>query len=272
MIEVSGRLYPIEMRYRPVESEAIDPRPAAARAAEGGRGRGTRPRPLWTRWSTRSTRPGAAARRRAGFLPGEREIREAAEALRKAHHLPAPRSCRCSPRQSAQSRRAFSAVNGRRVVLSTNVAETSLTVPGIRYVVDTGLARIKRYSPRNKVERAADREDRPVRPPARRALRSVMDGICIRLYDEDDFKPPRAHRSEILRSSLAGVILRMKASSSARWGLPVHRRAAPRMIGDGYQLLAELGAVEEATMNALMNLTPIGANWPSCRSIRRSAA
>jgi ATP-dependent helicase HrpA len=148
------------------------------------------------------------------FLPGEREIREAAEALRKAHHAAGTEVLPLFARQSAQEQaRVFAPSKGRRVVLATNVAETSLTVPGIRYVVDTGLARVKRYSHRNKVEQLQIEKiaQSAARQRAGRCGR-VADGICFRLYDEDDFNKRPAHTDpEILRSSLAGVILRMKS-------------------------------------------------------------
>jgi ATP-dependent helicase HrpA len=182
------------------------------------------------------------------FLPGEREIREAAEALRK-HHPPGTEILPLFARQSAQEQsRVFSSYQGRRVVLATNVAETSLTVPGIRYVVDTGVARLKRYSHRNKVEQLQ------VEPIAKSAANQragrcgrVAAGICFRLYGEDDFAKRPAHTEpEILRSSLAGVILRMK---SLRLGdvedFPFLEPPAPRMVADGYQLLNELGAVND---------------------------
>jgi ATP-dependent helicase HrpA len=233
VIEVSGRLYPIEMRYRPVEQDARskgrDLPEAIADAVDEAQRIG----------------PGDVL----VFLPGEREIREAAEALRKAPHGAAMEILPLFARQSAQEQaRVFSGGRGRRVVLATNVAETSLTVPGIRYVVDTGLARVKRYSYRNKVEQLQ------VEPIAQSAARQragrcgrVMDGVCIRLYDEDDFNARPAHTDpEILRSSLAGVILRMK---SLRLGavedFPFIDPPQPRMIADGYQLLAELGAVTD---------------------------
>ena len=156
------------------------------------------------------------------FLPGEREIREAAEALRK-HALArpglssahAPEILPLFSRLSAGDQdRIFKPSGGqRRIVLATNVAETSLTVPGIRYVIDTGLARVKRYSYRNKVEQLQIEKvsQAAARQRAGRCGR-VAAGVCIRLYDEPDFnaRPPFTD-PEILRSSLAGVILRMKS-------------------------------------------------------------
>ncbi|MCL2876627.1 MAG: ATP-dependent RNA helicase HrpA, partial [Betaproteobacteria bacterium] len=152
-------------------------------------------------------------------------------------------------RQSAQEQaRVFAPSGGRRVVLATNVAETSLTVPGVRYVVDTGLARIKRYSPRNKVEqlRIEKIAQASIQQRAGRCGR-VMDGICFRLFDEEDFKRRPAHTDpEILRSSLAGVILRMKALGLGEVeDFPFIDPPGSRLIGDGYALLAELGAMED---------------------------
>ena len=143
----------------------------------------------------------------------------------------------------------FEAGSGRRIVLATNVAETSLTVPGIRYVIDSGLARVKRYSYRSKVEQL---QVEPISQAAanQRAGRCgrVANGICIRLYDEADFaQRPRFTDPEILRSSLAGVILRMK---SLRLGsveeFPFLEAPPKKAIADGYALLGELNAVDEA--------------------------
>ncbi|MBU3738208.1 MAG: ATP-dependent RNA helicase HrpA, partial [Rhodoferax sp.] len=192
---------------------------------------------------------------------GEREIREAADHLRK--HLapmPALRNAEVlslfARLSQAEQDRIFEPHGGRRIVLATNVAETSLTVPGIRYVIDAGTARVKRYSFRSKVEQLLVE---PVSQAAanQRAGRCgrVADGICIRLYDEADYQArARFTDPEILRSSLAGVILRMKA---LRLGpveeFPFLERPSGRAIADGYQLLAELGAVDDT-----QSLTPIG--------------
>ena len=152
--------------------------------------------------------------------------------------------------------RIFKPHTGRRIVLATNVAETSLTVPGIRFVVDTGLARIKRYSYRNKVEQLQIEKIAQASANQRSGrCGRVAAGVCIRLYDEQEFglRPPYAD-PEILRSSLAGVILRMKA---LRIGdvesFPFIEAPPPKAISDGYQLLLELGAVADDRA-----LTPIG--------------
>jgi len=239
VIEVSGRLYPVEIRYRPPqpdESDEIDLEAALVEAVD----------------ELARCGPGDVL----VFLPGEREIREAAEALRR-HHPPHTEILPLYARLSAQEQeRVFKPHAGRRIVLATNVAETSLTVPGIRYVVDTGLARIKRYSYRNKVEQL---QVEPISQAAatQRAGRCgrVQAGVCIRLYDEEDHARRPAHTDpEILRSSLAAVILRMKALGlAAIESFPFLDPPPPKAIADGYALLGELGAVDEAR-----ELTEIG--------------
>ena len=243
IIYVSGRTFPVEQRWRPFEdtrdyglNEAI---------ADGVD-------ELWQ---------GNAAGDILIFLPGEREIREAADHLRKhLAHQPVMRNAEVLPLfarlSQAEQDRIFDGHTGRRLVLATNVAETSLTVPGIRYVIDAGTARVKRYSFRSKVEQLLVD---PISQAAanQRAGRCgrVANGICIRLYDEADFNArPRFTDPEILRSSLAGVILRMK---SLHLGdvvqFPFIEAPSGRAIADGYQLLGELGAVDEAN-----ELTPMG--------------
>src|SRR5690606_2647306 len=183
------------------------------------------------------------------FLPGEREIRETVEALRK-HHPPGtevlPLYARLS--QAEQERIFHPEGSGRRVVLATNVAETSLTVPGIRYVVDSGLARVKRYSWRNKVEqlRIEPISQASANQRAGRCGR-IGPGVCVRLYDEADFKQRAAFTDpEILRSSLASVILRMKALKLDDIEVfPFVDRPSGRAVADGYQQLQELGALDE---------------------------
>jgi len=256
VIEVSGRLYPIEVRYRPVQQDI----PLTTQSTERRNERDLPEAIVDAVEECQRSGPGDVL----VFLPGEREIREAAEALRK-HSFDRlrwrhPDGCRTGAheteilplyaRQSAQEQsRVFSSSNGRRVVLATNVAETSLTVPGVRYVVDSGLARIKRYSHRNKVEQLQV-EDIAQSAANQRAGRCgrVASGVCIRLYSEEDYnKRPKHTEPEVLRSSLAGVILRMK---SLHLGdveeFPFIDKPLPRMITDGYQLLGELGAVDEA--------------------------
>jgi ATP-dependent helicase HrpA len=236
VIMVSGRTFPVEMRWRPFEeTREHDLNDAISEAVDE----------LWT---------GNAAGDILVFLPGEREIREAADHLRKhLSHNAVTRGAEVLPLFSrlsqADQERVFDAHSGRRIVLATNVAETSLTVPGIRYVIDVGTARVKRYSLRSKVEQLMVE---PISQAAanQRAGRCgrVANGICIRLYEEKDFNGrPRFTDPEILRSSLAGVILRMK---SLHLGVvddfPFIEAPSKRAITDGYQLLAELGAVTDA--------------------------
>ena len=236
VIMVSGRMFPVEQRYRPFEeSRDYDLNHAIADAVDE----------LWL------------SPLNAGdilvFLPGEREIREAADHLRKhLAHQPLNRNAdvlplfaRLSPAEQDQ---IFANHNNRRIVLATNVAETSLTVPGIRYVIDAGTARVKRYSFRSKVEQLMVE---PISQAAanQRAGRCgrVADGICIRLYDAQDFSArQRFTDPEILRSSLAAVILRMKALRlGAIEDFAFIEAPQRRAMLDGYQLLAELGAVDD---------------------------
>ncbi len=264
VIEVSGRLYPVEVRYRPVEETS-----AAVKSAQGTNASpaaAQKDRPKNQRENDRDLMEAIVdavdelCREGPGdvlvFLPGEREIREAAEALRK-HHPPHTEILPLFARLSAADQeRVFKSSNARRIVLSTNVAETSLTVPGIRYVVDTGLARVKRYSYRNKVEQL---QIEPISQSSanQRAGRCgrVADGVCIRLYEEDNYAlRTRFTDPEILRSSLAAVILRMKSLHlTAIETFPFLEPPPGRAIADGYQLLNELGAVDDD--NAL---TPLG--------------
>ncbi|RAS39180.1 ATP-dependent RNA helicase HrpA [Paraburkholderia bryophila] len=272
VIEVSGRLYPVEVRYRPVVEDspavkAAEGTKSAAGSPAGGRGRSERPeRPKTQRESDRDLMDAIVdavdelCREGPGdvlvFLPGEREIRDAAEALRK-HHPPHTEILPLFARLSAaEQERVFRISNTRRIVLATNVAETSLTVPGIRYVVDTGLARVKRYSYRNKVEQLQV-ESISQAAANQRAGRCgrVADGICVRLYEESDFQGRvRFTDPEILRSSLASVILRMKSLHlTAIETFPFIEPPPGRAVADGYQLLNELGAVDDDNQ-----LTPLG--------------
>nr|WP_281273840.1 ATP-dependent RNA helicase HrpA [Tibeticola sediminis] len=244
IIQVSGRTYPVELRWRPFEeSRDFGLNEAIAEAVDE----------LW--------REPAQQGDILVFLPGEREIREAADHLRgHLAHSPLTRGAEVLPLfarlSQAEQDRIFEPHTGRRIVLATNVAETSLTVPGIRYVIDSGTARVKRYSLRQKVEQLLIE---PISQAAanQRAGRCgrVANGICIRLYDEADFQArPRFTDPEILRSSLAGVILRMKSLHlGAVEDFPFIDAPSARAITDGYQLLQELGAADEAR-----ELTPLG--------------
>jgi ATP-dependent helicase HrpA len=249
IIEVSGRMYPVEVRYRPVDGSAT--------AAVGPGAQRARDRDLM---DAIADGVDEVCREGAGdvlvFLPGEREIRDAAEALRK-HHPPHVEILPLFARLSAQEQeRVFKISNARRIVLATNVAETSLTVPGIRYVVDAGTARVKRYSYRNKVEQLQIEavSQAAANQRAGRCGR-VAAGVCIRLYDEKDYlQRPKFTDPEILRSSLAAVILRMKSLRfSEVESFPFIEPPLKRAIADGYQLLQELGAVDEGNQ-----LTPLG--------------
>lgn len=234
VIEVSGRLFPVDIRYRPPaeqEGEERDLPEAIVDAVTELRREG----------------PGDVL----VFLPGEREIREATEALRKSTFRGVqpdilPLFSRLS---AAEQDRVFRDSNGARIVLATNVAETSLTVPGIRYVVDTGLVRVKRYSYRNKVEQlqVESVSQAAARQRAGRCGR-VQAGVCIRLYAEEDFNArPAFADPEILRSSLAGVILRMTALGLGDVeAFPFLSPPPGKAVADGYALLQELGAMDEA--------------------------
>ena len=247
VIQVSGRLFPVEQRWRPFEEKKdFDLGDAIVDAVDE----------LW------------AGPHRVGtddilvFLPGEREIRDCTETLRR--HLaqrakggPMPEVLPLFARLSqAEQEKVFQPHGQRRIVLATNVAETSLTVPGIRYVVDSGQARVKRYSWRNKVE-MLQVEGISQAAASQRAGRCgrVADGICIRLYSEDEFAGrPKFTDPEILRSSLAGVILRMKSLNlGAVDEFPFVEPPPRKAIADGYALLAELGAVDDD-----LNLTALG--------------
>jgi ATP-dependent helicase HrpA len=233
MLLVSGRTYPVEVRYRPLRSE--DPEEEDVHAEDAILGA-----------------VDEVCREGPGdvlvFLSGEREIRETAEALRK-HHPPDTEILPLYARLSAEEQnRVFKPHGRRRIVLATNVAETSLTVPGIRYVVDPGFARISRYSARNKVQRL------PIEPVSRASADQrkgrcgrVGPGVCVRLYSEEDFNGREQYTPpEILRTNLASVILQMK---SLRLGevqdFPFLEPPDYRQIRDGYQTLHELGAIDE---------------------------
>jgi ATP-dependent helicase HrpA len=233
VIEVSGRMYPVEVRWRPLhavedDEEDLDLDEGIADAVDE----------LWRHG------PGDIL----VFLPGEREIRDATDALRKRVRPGAEILPLYSRLSAAEQDRVFRSSNGFRVVLSTNVAETSLTVPGVRYVIDSGLARVKRYSFRNKVEQLQVEKiaQAAAKQRAGRCGR-VANGICIRLYDEEDFgKRPAFTEPEILRSSLGAVILRMKALGLTEIDrFPFIEPPTPKAIADGYALLQELGAVDD---------------------------
>jgi ATP-dependent helicase HrpA len=234
VVEVEGRSFPVEVRYRPLEGEGED---------EG----------------QRSVLDGIVAacdeigRERSGgdtlvFLPGEREIREAHQALEKRgyrHTEVLPLYARLSARDQD---RVFHPGSQRRIVLATNVAETSLTVPRIHYVVDPGVARVKRYSPRQKLDRLHIEPVSQASADQRKGrCGRIAPGTCIRLYSEADFESrPQYTDPEIRRAALAGVILRMLSLGlGAIEDFPFLEPPEPRAIADGWQALLELGAVDE---------------------------
>ncbi len=246
VIEVSGRTYPVELRYRPVSGTAElrdrDQLDAICDAV--------------TELSSRLDGDILV------FLSGEREIRDAAEAingLQLRFTEVVPLYARLS---SAEQHRVFTAHTGRRIVLATNVAETSLTVPGIRYVIDPGMARISRYSARTKVQRL------PIEPISQASANQragrcgrLGPGICIRLYSEEDFAArPEFTQPEILRTNLAAVILQMAAAGLGDiTRFPFVEPPDASQVRDGLRLLTELGAIRAGGHErGTVRLTPVG--------------
>lgn len=246
IVEVSGRTYPVEVRYRPLLEEDGDDSDrdqitAICDAVEELQGEGKGDILV--------------------FLSGEREIRDTADAITKRNYRfteVLPLYARLS---HAEQHRVFQQHTGRRIVLATNVAETSLTVPGIKYVIDPGTARISRYSHRTKVQRL------PIEPVSQASANQrkgrcgrTSDGICIRLYSEDDFLArPEFTDAEILRTNLASVILQMTAAGLGDIEkFPFIDPPDHRNIRDGVQLLQELGALDPAQKDARKRLTERG--------------
>ncbi|MCX5036840.1 ATP-dependent RNA helicase HrpA [Streptomyces coelicoflavus] len=254
IVEVSGRTYPVEVRYRPLLEEDGDDADrdqitAITDAVEElmGEGKGDI----------------------LVFLSGEREIRDTADALEKKKYTRAgganwhstevlPLYARLS---HAEQHRVFQQHTGRRIVLATNVAETSLTVPGIKYVIDPGFARISRYSHRTKVQRLPIEAISQASANQRKGrCGRTSDGICIRLYSEDDFTArPEFTDAEILRTNLASVILQMTAAGLGDIEkFPFIDPPDHRNIRDGVQLLQELGALDPAQKDVRKRLTDTG--------------
>ncbi|MFD5627463.1 ATP-dependent RNA helicase HrpA [Streptomyces sp. NPDC127072] len=246
IVEVSGRTYPVEVRYRPLLEEEGDDSDrdqitAICDAVEELQGEGKGDILV--------------------FLSGEREIRDTADALTKRNYRfteVLPLYARLS---HAEQHRVFQPHTGRRIVLATNVAETSLTVPGIKYVIDPGTARISRYSHRTKVQRL------PIEPVSQASANQrkgrcgrTSDGICVRLYSEDDFLArPEFTDAEILRTNLASVILQMTAAGLGDIEkFPFIDPPDHRNIRDGVQLLQELGALDPSEKDVRKRLTDTG--------------
>jgi len=232
IIEVSGRTYAVETRYRPLvsddpEEEDREMIPSILEAVDE----------LWR------SGPGDVL----VFLAGEREIRETAEELRK-HHPPGVEVLPLYSRLSNDEQNRIFQPHGRpRIVLATNVAETSLTVPGIKYVVDPGYARISRYNPRTKVQRLPiERISRASADQRKGRCGRVSEGICIRLYSQEDIDSrPQFTDPEILRTNLASVILQMKAVNLGNIEqFPFVEAPDARLIRDGYATLHEIGAID----------------------------
>jgi ATP-dependent helicase HrpA len=234
VIEVSGRSYPVEVRYRPLVAEDED-------AAEL-----SLPEGIVEAVRELDSRSAGARADILVFLPGEKHIREAAEALSKVR-LPDVEVLPLYARLSAADQgRIFQRHAQRRLILATNVAETSLTVPGIRYVIDSGLARISRYSPRGKVQRLhVERISRASADQRKGRCGREAEGICVRLYSEEDFAAREAFTPpEILRTNLASVILRMAALGLGDpESFPFLDPPDTRLINDGVRLLEELQAM-----------------------------
>ncbi|WP_413230148.1 ATP-dependent RNA helicase HrpA [Kitasatospora herbaricolor] len=255
IIEVSGRTYPVEVRYRPILDEADED-------GEDERGDVDRDRD-----QIQAICEAAEELQAEGpgdilvFLSGEREIRDTADALNKLNLKfteVLPLYARLS---SAEQHRVFQRSGSRRIVLATNVAETSLTVPGIKYVIDPGTARISRYSHRTKVQRLPIEAVSQASANQRKGrCGRTSDGICIRLYSEEDFlSRPEFTDAEILRTNLASVILQMTAAGLGDIAaFPFLDPPDSRNIKDGVNLLHELGALDPAEKDPRKRLTPLG--------------
>ena len=243
IVLAEGRSYPVEVRYRPWGEDEEDERDQSQAIFDAC-----------------DELASVGAGDILVFLAGERDIREAADYIGKARSGSRllrgvevmPLLARLS---AAEQARIFQPHSGRRIILATNVAETSLTVPGIRYVVDTGMARVSRYSVRSKVQRLPIENISQASANQRKGRCGRAPGVCIRLYTEEDFdQRPEFTEPEILRTNLASVILQMEVSKLGRVeDFPFVQSPEGRLINDGYRLLHELGAVD-----AKMKLTKLG--------------
>ncbi|MBP0451952.1 MULTISPECIES: ATP-dependent RNA helicase HrpA [unclassified Kitasatospora] len=253
IVEVSGRTYPVEVRYRPV----VDDADAEDDSTEADRDRDQIQAICEAAEELQAEGPGDIL----VFLSGEREIRDTADALNKLKLKfteVLPLYARLS---SAEQHKVFQRSNSRRIVLATNVAETSLTVPGIKYVIDPGTARISRYSHRTKVQRLPIEAISQASANQRKGrCGRTSDGICIRLYSEEDFlSRPEFTDAEILRTNLASVILQMTAAGLGDIAaFPFLDPPDSRNIKDGVSLLHELGALDPDEKDVRKRLTPLG--------------
>ncbi len=246
MVEVSGRTYPVEHRYRPCVAEEPDEEdPTVLEAIVAS-----------VQELLREPVSDPAARDILVFLSGQREIKETAEALAKRNLADVEILPLYAALSAEEQDRIFEPHSLRRIILATNVAETSLTVPGIHAVIDPGFARISRYHQRLRIQRL------PIEPVSQASARQragrcgrVANGVCIRLYSEDDFNSREPFTApEILRANLAGVILQMQALRLGEVdSFPFIDPPSPRMIESGYETLHELGAIDTHR-----RLTPIG--------------
>ena len=268
ILNVSGRTYPVEVRYRPPEEREADEKKAEERNRKQQQDRTARQQQAILEAIHELGREGPGDI--LLFLSGEREIREVGEFLTKAKLGQTEILPLFSRLSAKEQNRIFASHGGRRIVLSTNVAETSLTVPGIRYVIDSGTARISRYSHRTGIQRLPiEKVSQAAANQRKGRCGRVADGICIRLYSEEDFLTrPEFTDAEILRTHLAPVILQMAALKLGKPDeFPFIDPPDLRLIRDGFRTLHELGAVRKDN-----SITPLGkrvAHFPVDPQIAR---
>jgi len=248
IVSVEGRTYPVEVRWRSVDDVAARRGQRAGDLQQGGADHVAAVLDEITHDDPRGDV--------LIFLPGEREIRDAHLLLSRRQYRETEVMPLYARLSAGDQDRVFKPGNKRRVVLATNVAETSLTVPRIRYVIDSGQARVKRYSQRSQLERLhVEPISRAAADQRKGRCGRVGPGICYRLYDEADYESRAAYTDpELLRSSLANVILRMLALQLGEVDeFPFLEAPDPRVVADGYRRLAEISAIDDAR-----RLTPIG--------------